>query len=218
ELFDAIDITDRGLYNMSVSVETSFEVAQLALDLRDNTCRTTSVVCILLLLKFVFKKPYSPLHVVSTSAARHWYAICKLLDAAGHDVFREYYVNVYGNQVILLGHSCLLRALEADGVPLKFSQKDDAGQDAYPEGPGLGFPSGGYHGDYITNIPEAVLAVRPELQLSPAHVSAAQEAATKGQHSGDFISELRLEDLAGKLGRAAIAHFLETHQRDLQQF
>ena len=56
-----------------------------------------------------------------------------LLDAAGYNVEREYYVNDAGRQMDILGVSVILRALEAAGQTLEF-------------------PTGGYKGEYIRDI------------------------------------------------------------------
>ncbi len=56
-------------------------------------------------------------------------AVAAVLDAAGFDVQREYYVNDAGNQVKTLGRSILLRLRELQGESIDFPE--DGYQAAY---------------------------------------------------------------------------------------
>ncbi len=84
-------------------------------------------------IEFVSANPTGPLNIVSARAAAIGDTIANLLEAGGDRVDREYYINDYGNQVMLLGRSVLARMKELEG-----------------ENPD--FPEDGYHGEYIKDI------------------------------------------------------------------
>jgi arginyl-tRNA synthetase len=84
-------------------------------------------------IEFVSANPTGPLNIVSARAAAIGDTIASLLEAGGDSVEREYYINDYGNQVMLLGRSVLARIKELEG------EKSD-------------FPEDGYHGEYIKDI------------------------------------------------------------------
>jgi arginyl-tRNA synthetase len=84
-------------------------------------------------VEFVSANPTGPLHVAHGRGAALGDAIASLLQWAGHDVEREFYVNDAGVQINRLGESldARLRQLEGEDVPV---------------------PEGGYHGDYLREL------------------------------------------------------------------
>jgi len=86
-----------------------------------------------ILLEFVSANPTGPLHVGHGRGAAYGSTVGNLLEAIGHPVHREYYVNDAGRQMDILATSVWLRYLEAGGATLRF-------------------PSNGYRGDYIRRI------------------------------------------------------------------
>ena len=84
-------------------------------------------------IEFVSANPTGPLNVVSARAAALGDTIANLLEAIGHQVDREFYVNDHGNQVTLLGKSVWARIKELRGEKIIF-------------------PEDGYQGDYIIDI------------------------------------------------------------------
>ncbi len=84
-------------------------------------------------VEFVSANPTGPLHVGHTRGAVFGDALAGLLDFAGFDVTREYYVNDGGAQVDALARSVYLRYLEALGEAVDF-------------------PEGAYPGDYLIPI------------------------------------------------------------------
>ncbi len=85
------------------------------------------------LVEFVSANPTGPLHVGHARQAALGDAICRLFDASGWDVTREFYYNDSGNQIHNLAVSVQARAR---GV------QPDAPQ----------WPADGYKGDYILDI------------------------------------------------------------------
>ncbi len=84
-------------------------------------------------VEFVSANPTGPLHVGHGRGAAYGAAVADLLQAAGIEVEREYYVNDAGRQMNILAASVWLRYLERCGQSLTF-------------------PSNGYKGDYIHDI------------------------------------------------------------------
>lgn len=90
-----------------------------------------------ILLEFVSANPTGPLHVGHGRHGSYGATVGNLLEAVGYPVHREYYVNDAGRQMDILGVSVWLRYLESKGIEVPF-------------------PSGGYRGDYIRDIAEAI--------------------------------------------------------------
>ena len=88
-------------------------------------------------VEYVSANPTGPLHVGHTRGAVFGDALASLLDYAGYDVTREYYVNDGGAQVDVLARSVYLRYLEAHGRTVEF-------------------PEGTYPGDYLRDVGEAL--------------------------------------------------------------
>ncbi len=88
-------------------------------------------------VEYVSANPTGPLHVGHTRGAVFGDALASLLDFAGFDVTREYYINDGGAQVDVLARSVYLRYLEAHGQE-------------------VAFPDGTYPGDYLIPVGAAL--------------------------------------------------------------
>ena len=71
-------------------------------------------------VEFVSANPNGPLHVGHGRGAAYGASVANLLEAAGHRVQREYYVNDAGRQMDILAVSVWLRYLELGGVNVRF--------------------------------------------------------------------------------------------------
>jgi arginyl-tRNA synthetase len=92
-----------------------------------------------ILVEFVSANPTGPLHVGHARQAALGDAICRLYDANGHEVTREFYYNDAGNQIHNLAISVQARAR---GI--------EVASEAYP--------ADGYKGEYIADIARDFLA------------------------------------------------------------
>jgi arginyl-tRNA synthetase len=84
------------------------------------------------LVEFVSANPTGPMHVGHARNAAYGDALARMLAFRGHAVEREFYVNDYGTQVVRFGESIQARAR------------------------GEAVPEGGYKGDYIQEIADAI--------------------------------------------------------------
>ncbi|WP_316189653.1 arginine--tRNA ligase [Bradyrhizobium sp. SZCCHNS1054] len=91
-------------------------------------------------VEYVSANPTGPMHVGHCRGAVFGDALCSLLQFAGHDVTREYYINDAGAQVDVLARSTFLRYHEALG--------EDIGS----------IPEGLYPGDYLKPVGQALAA------------------------------------------------------------
>lgn len=125
-------------------------------------------------VEFVSANPTGPLHVGHTRGAVFGDALASLLDFAGHDVTREYYINDGGGQVDTLARSVYLRYLEALGQE-------------------VAFPEGTYPGDYLVPLGEALKA-----EVGDAYVGAGEDVwlAKIREYSTDAMMDLVRADLA----------------------
>ncbi len=108
-----------------------------------------------IIFEFVSANPTGPLNIVSARAAAMGASITNLLEKIGHTVEREFYVNDYGNQVLLLGVSCVARLRELKGIPLEFQEENDTSSlDTLLKKNIL--PYEGYRGDYVIQIVNSI--------------------------------------------------------------
>ena len=91
------------------------------------------------LVEWVSANPTGELHCGHARNAAWGDSICRLMEASGWDVLREYYVNDAGNQIVMLGESLTARYFEHFGKP-------------YP------LPENGYHAEDVRQIAEDIAA------------------------------------------------------------
>ncbi len=130
------------------------------------------------MIEFVSANPTGPLHVGHGRGAAFGAALGNLLEAAGYDVHREYYVNDAGRQMHILTVSVLVRYLEHRGEAIDF-------------------PVNGYRGDYIHDIARDLEAKSGErYRLSAADLTAglpadANAGGDKEAYIDAFIARAR---------------------------
>ncbi len=124
-------------------------------------------------VEYVSANPTGPLHVGHTRGAVFGDALASLLDYAGYDVTREYYINDGGAQVDVLARSVYLRYLEAHGQEVTFE-------------------GGTYPGDYLIEVGEALKA-----KVGDAYVDQPEEVwlTEVREYATDAMMALIREDL-----------------------
>lgn len=108
------------------------------------------------LVEFVSANPTGPLHVGHARQAALGDSLCRLFDASGWDVTREFYYNDAGNQIHNLALSVQARArgIEPDSAE---------------------YPADGYKGDYIADIARDFLAGATVQAADSAPVTASRD-------------------------------------------
>jgi arginyl-tRNA synthetase len=112
-------------------------------------------------VEFVSANPTGPLHVGHGRGAAVGDAIARLLEAAGYDVEREYYVNDAGNQMETLGRSLLARYRQVLGQNVEL-------------------PEDGYPGEYVVDLARELAEVDGNRWLDADATEAAEHMARWG--------------------------------------
>lgn len=156
-----------------------------------------------ILAEFVSANPTGPLHVGHGRGAAYGASVSAVLEAAGHSVVREYYVNDYGRQMDILAVSVWLRYLELCGEKPRF-------------------PDNGYRGEYIYDIARQVRSRHgDDLRYSGNAVAEGLPPDASEDESGDkerHIDALvqRARDLLGDGYEACFRTALETMLEDIR--
>lgn len=136
----SVDIAGPGFINLrvapSVLLGELLEIEQLGAQYG----RSDKHAGVTVNIEYVSANPTGPMHMGHCRGAVVGDALADLLEAVGHKVIREYYVNDAGSQVDTLARSAHLRYREALG--------DDIGT----------IPEGLYPGDYLKPVGEALAA------------------------------------------------------------
>jgi len=111
-------------------------------------------------VEFVSANPTGPLTLGHGRQAVLGDTIARLLQATGHAVTREFYFNDGGRQMRVLGESVKARYLELLGraapPPPECLADPEAAWPERSDGLPVAFPKGGYLGDYVYDIAEAL--------------------------------------------------------------
>jgi arginyl-tRNA synthetase len=133
------EVAGPGFVNVTFSKEAFQSVLREVVTVGRAYGRAPAATGERILLEFVSANPTGPLLVSHGRGAVIGDVIGRLLEAAGHRVTREYYINDFGNQVRLLSESVI------------------AAHDGQPP------PDGGYGGWYVKELAEWFREHRPEL-------------------------------------------------------
>ena len=145
------------------------------------------------MVEFVSANPTGPMTIGNARGGVLGDTMAAVLDRAGWDVWREFYVNNAGHQVELFGRSVEARYLQLI-----------LGEDAVP------FPEDGYHGDDIRALAQELLDAGGEKYLS-------MESAARQQAFIDYGIPRNIERMRADLERYRIRFdqwFLETDLHD----
>jgi len=127
------------------------------------------------MVEFVSANPTGPLSIGHGRQAILGDGIARLLEATGHDVYREYYYNDAGRQMRVLGESARARYLELLGREHEF-------------------PEDGYQGEYIYDIARKLIETHGQSLVDSKSVDPFKEAA----------EQTIFEDISSTLARMGI--------------
>ncbi len=134
-----VEIAGPGFINITLAQSSQGLVVESILKLGGLYGHGSSLKGVKVNLEFISANPTGPLHLGHTRWAAVGDSLGRTLSAAGASVTREFYVNDRGNQMELFGAS-----IQADAL-------------------GKARPEDGYHGEYIGDLAQAIVAAHPEL-------------------------------------------------------
>lgn len=138
EIVENAEIAGPGFINFTLASNWITEAVKSTIDQNENYGRVNSGKGRRVQVEFVSANPTGPLHMGHGRGAAVGDITASILDFAGWDVEREYYINDAGLQMELLGKSAQSRYFEALG-----------------RGNEAPMPEDGYHGEYMTDIAES---------------------------------------------------------------
>ncbi len=135
EIVESIEVAGPGFINFTLASNWITQAIKLSITQNENYGRVNSGEGRKVQVEFVSANPTGPLHMGHGRGAAVGDITASILDFAGWDVEREYYINDAGLQIELLGKSAQSRYFDALG----------RGDEAH-------MPEDGYHGEYMTEI------------------------------------------------------------------
>ncbi len=155
-LIARVDVAGPGFINLSLTNAAWFDALRAVLDRGDQYGRSRVGGREKINVEYVSANPTGPMHVGHCRGAVFGDALASLLNFAGYEVTREYYINDAGAQVDVLARSAFLRYREALGEAIG------------------DIPEGLYPGDYLKPVGQALaqehgaaLLNQPEAQWLP---------------------------------------------------
>jgi arginyl-tRNA synthetase len=140
ELVASVDVAGPGFINLTLKPQAWADALRTVLREGQAYGRSAIGGAEKVNVEYVSANPTGPMHVGHCRGAVFGDAMCSLLQFAGYDVTREYYINDAGAQVDVLARSAFLRYREALG--------EDIGD----------IPEGLYPGDYLVPVGQALAA------------------------------------------------------------
>src|SRR5436190_2658929 len=127
------ELAGAGFINFRLAKDAWFAELREVATRADAYGRSQSGAARKVMVEFVSANPTGPMHVGHGRGAAYGATLSNLLDATGHTVYREYYINDAGRQIDILAISVYLRYLELCGEAVTF-------------------PSNGYRAEYILPV------------------------------------------------------------------
>ena len=135
--FSAVNVAGPGFINFVCADAQVFAVVHQVLKSEAAYGRSDAGSGRRVQVEFVSANPTGPLHIGHGRGAAIGSAVAALLEATGHSVTREYYVNDAGRQMDILALSVFLRRMELSSLPVEL-------------------PLNAYQGDYILEIAQQI--------------------------------------------------------------
>lgn len=187
-LIEKVEIAGPGFVNIFIKPDVWRGVIQSVVNAGENFGRSNAGNGRKVMVEFVSANPTGPLSIGHGRQAILGDSIARLLEATGHDVYREYYYNDAGRQMRVLGESTRARYLEKLGLPFEF-------------------PEDGYQGEYIAEIGQLLIDEHGDALKDHEDVTPFKERAEK------YI----FKDIAGTLERMGIVFDNYFNERSLYE-
>ncbi|MBA4763271.1 arginine--tRNA ligase [Sphingomonas sp.] len=190
----SVSVAGPGFINMSLTAGTWRDELSAIHAAGDAYGRSQGGAGVTVNIEYVSANPTGPMHMGHCRGAVVGDALASLLEAVGHTVIREYYVNDAGGQVDVLARSAHLRYREALGETIEIPEGLYPGEYLKPVGERLARE----HGDaFIGKDESAWLALFRKEAVADMLVMIRNDLALLGIHHDLFSSEAELQ-AAGK--------------------
>lgn len=189
-----VSVAGPGFINMSLTDATWRGELAAITQAGDAYGRSQGGAGVTVNIEYVSANPTGPMHMGHCRGAVVGDALASLLEAVGHNVIREYYVNDAGGQVDVLARSAHLRYREAQGETIEIPEGLYPGDYLKPVGERLARE----HGDAFIGKDEGEwLALFRKEAVADMLVMIRSDLALLGIHHNLFSSEAELQ-AAGK--------------------
>lgn len=126
---DKVEIAGPGFINLFLKKDAMTSIIKEVIDEGDAYGTSNYGKGIKYNIEFVSANPTGDLHLGHAKGAAVGDSICRIMDAAGYDVTREYYINDAGNQITNLAISLYYRYLELFGKEITIPDDGYQGKD-----------------------------------------------------------------------------------------
>jgi arginyl-tRNA synthetase len=191
DLVESVEIAGPGFINLTLKSSVWPAVLAAVLQQASAYGRTNSGRGEKINVEYVSANPTGPMHVGHCRGAVFGDALASLLQFAGYDVTREYYINDAGAQVDVLARSAFLRYREALGEAIG------------------AIPEGLYPGDYLKPVGQALAAEHGDKLLKKAEADWLPIVRDKA-------IEMMMAEIRDDLAALNIRHDIFFSERSLQ--
>ena len=160
ELIERVEIAGPGFVNVTIKESVWQQLLKEIDDQQESYGRSDFGGNRRVMVEFVSANPTGPLSIGHGRQAILGDGIARLLEATGHDVYREYYYNDAGRQMRVLGESVRARYLELIGREHEF-------------------PEDGYQGEYIYDIARKLVETEDQSLAECESVDPFKQAAER---------------------------------------
>lgn len=186
-----VSVAGPGFINIRLDPALFADVLRAALQQGEAFGRSQRGQGVKVNVEYVSANPTGPMHVGHGRGAVFGDALANLLEAAGYDVTREYYINDAGAQVDVLARSAYLRYREALGETITI-------------------PEGLYPGDYLKPVGEALAK-----EVGPALLTKTEEEWLPLVR--DTAISMMMDMIRTDLAQLKIRHEVFFSERSLQK-
>lgn len=130
---ESVEVAGPGFLNFWIKSDQLAGIIKTILDKGEDYGKNDSGQQERVLVEWISVNPTGPLHIGHARSAAWGDVVCRLMEASGYDVLREYYINDAGNQIDNLALSLIARYKEQLGLPFEL-------------------PADGYHGEDVSHI------------------------------------------------------------------
>lgn len=126
---EKVEIAGPGFINITVRKDFLADIVKMVHEQGENYGRSNAGKGEKIQVEFVSANPTGDLHLGHARGAAYGDSLCNVLDFAGYDVSREYYINDAGNQINNLAYSLEARYKQALGLDAEMPEDGYYGPD-----------------------------------------------------------------------------------------